>query len=322
MKNGSWTRLAALTLGLLGGVFVAVGCAGGGTDNDAGSEAAVAESSVTYDDHGDPVGLHRYHKWSERLTQGAQPKGEEAFRNLAALGYTTVLTVDGAIPDVENAEKYGLRYVHVPIGYDGVPRDAAARIVAAVERSEGPVYVHCHHGKHRGPAAMVTARMFLDGISPEQAVEEIRESGCSPKYEGLYRDTANFELTREEVDAVTEEDLPSVVLPDGLLDAMVHVSHRWEGVQLVREAGWGVPPSSPDIAPAHEATMLWEYLRESGRLPEAKEYGKRYIEMTTVSEQAAYKLAEAIRAENFEAAERHYQALKVSCNTCHTAYRN
>ena len=30
---------------------------------------------VTYDDHGDPQGLHRYHRWSKRIGQGAQPQG-------------------------------------------------------------------------------------------------------------------------------------------------------------------------------------------------------------------------------------------------------
>lgn len=312
-------------LALAGLAMLIPACATGSSpadDDVAMTEDVGAAAEVTYDEHGEPVGLHRHHWLSERIGQGAQPKGEEAFKNLAALGYTTVLTVDGAIPDIENARKYGLRYVHVPIGYDGVPREAAAKIVAAVERSEGPVYVHCHHGKHRGPAGAMTARMFVDGISHEQAVVELRDSGCSPKYTGLYADTESFELTREEVDAVRDEDLVEVVRPDGLLDAMVHVSHRWEGVQLVREAKWGVPPSSPDISPAHEATMLWEHIRETARLPEAKEYGKRYLEMTATSERAAYELAEAIRRGDDEAAEKHFNVLKVSCNDCHVVYRN
>ena len=34
------------------------------------------------------------------------------------VGYTTVLSVDGARPAVELAEKHGLRYVHIPIVED------------------------------------------------------------------------------------------------------------------------------------------------------------------------------------------------------------
>ena len=39
-----------------------------------------------------------------------------------------------------------------PIGYDGVPREQALRMIKAVQVAKGPVYFHCHHGKHRGPA--------------------------------------------------------------------------------------------------------------------------------------------------------------------------
>jgi len=57
-----------------------------------------APAAVTLDDHGDPKGLHRHRRWSEKIGQGAQPEGEEAFRNLQALGYTTILSVDGSTP--------------------------------------------------------------------------------------------------------------------------------------------------------------------------------------------------------------------------------
>ena len=95
---------------------------------------------------------------AERIGQGGQPAGEVAFQNLKALGFKSVLNVDGAVPDVEAAERQGLVYVHVPIGYDGIARDEALRIVKAAEMCEKPVYVHCHHGRHRGPAAAMLVR--------------------------------------------------------------------------------------------------------------------------------------------------------------------
>jgi protein tyrosine phosphatase (PTP) superfamily phosphohydrolase (DUF442 family) len=97
------------------------------------------------------AGLHNVFPITDKFYSGSCPEGEAGFGSLRALGVRTVISVDGARPDVELARKHGLRYVHLPIGYDGVPRQQALRIARAVRDLPGPVYLHCHHGKHRGP---------------------------------------------------------------------------------------------------------------------------------------------------------------------------
>ena len=109
--------LGAALVGLLGA------CGTGEADRTAGATSTVGERpTAVLDAAGLPVGLERYRRRSDRIGQGGEPHGEVAFRNLAALGYDTVVSVDGARPDVETAAKYGLRYVHGPLGYEGVPR--------------------------------------------------------------------------------------------------------------------------------------------------------------------------------------------------------
>src|SRR5438094_677830 len=81
----------------------------------------------------------------------SSPDGDEGFHSLQQLGIKTIVSVDGARPEVDLARKYGLRYVHLPIGYDAVPREQALRIARAIRDLPGPVYIHCHHGRHRGP---------------------------------------------------------------------------------------------------------------------------------------------------------------------------
>ena len=44
-------------------------------------------------------------------------------RLIADMGVKTILSVDGKIPDAEEAAKYGIRYVHVPIRYGGITND-------------------------------------------------------------------------------------------------------------------------------------------------------------------------------------------------------
>ena len=88
---------------------------------------------------------------SATLYTGAAPEGDAGFRALHRLGIKTIITVDGAPPEVERARRYGMRYVHLPFGYDGCPLPTANVIVKAVRDLHGPIYVHCHHGKHRAP---------------------------------------------------------------------------------------------------------------------------------------------------------------------------
>jgi len=286
-----------------------------------GKREPAAPEAVSFDDHGTPVGLHRHRRWSEKIGQGAEPEGEEAFRNLKALGYTTILSVDGAATDVETAERYGLRYAHVPIGYDGIAPEESVEIVKAVKEAPGPVYVHCHHGKHRGPAAAMVARICIDGITPEEAVHGLELSETSPKYEGLWRDVRNTKPPSEAALAAAPEP-PSCVKPEGVRAAMVDVSARFDFLKASAGEGWGTPAGHPDVSPPHEARMLWESFREIARLDEAKAKGEEFLTYMAEGEKHAVSLEEALRAGDTQAAGSAFRGVKKNCDACHSVYRN
>src|SRR5262245_3191207 len=107
-------------------------------------------------------GLPNLFRVTDKLLSGGAPDGDQGFASLQKMGVKTVISVDGARPDVERARKFGLRYVHLPIGYDGVPTEQGLKIARAVRDLPGLVFLHCHHGKHRSPAAAVVARLCLD----------------------------------------------------------------------------------------------------------------------------------------------------------------
>lgn len=280
-------------------------------------------AGVEVDEHGEPRGLHRHIRWSKRLGQGAQPEGDVAFRNLAALGYTTIVSVDGAVPDVASAARFGLTYVHAPIGYDGVPRAAALHMIRAVQLSKGPVYFHCHHGKHRGPAACAMPALALEGLTPEEAVARLERSKTSHDYAGLYRDVKAFvPPTQAELDAISAEDLPSVVRPEGVQAAMVSTDERFARLKTAQEHAFGGIPGHPDVAPAHEALMLEESFREIARLPEAAGFGEVFLAYNTDSEAAAKRLGEAIKAKDQAAADEAMTVLTNLCTECHRDFRN
>jgi protein tyrosine phosphatase (PTP) superfamily phosphohydrolase (DUF442 family) len=99
-------------------------------------------------------GVHNAFRATDRIYSGSQPEGEEAFAAFARLGVKTIVSVDGSKPDVEAARKHGLRYVHLPYGYDGIPTNRMVELVKLAAEGSGPLFVHCHHGRHRGPAAV------------------------------------------------------------------------------------------------------------------------------------------------------------------------
>src|SRR5690606_17968735 len=101
--------------------------------------------------------LHNLLQVSETIYTGGEPKDDAAFAALAKLGVKTVVSVDGAEPNVKAARAHGLRYVHIPIGYDGVSEEAGKSLARLVRDAQGPFYIHCHHGTHRGPAAAAVA---------------------------------------------------------------------------------------------------------------------------------------------------------------------
>jgi protein tyrosine phosphatase (PTP) superfamily phosphohydrolase (DUF442 family)/cytochrome c556 len=292
-----------------------VGCGSAGP-------AVERPTQVVFDAKGEPAGLEHYRKWSDKVSQSGQPTGEVAFANLAAMGYRTVISVDGARPDAETAAKYGLRYVHVPIEYSGITRDQALRIVKAVETSDGPAIVHCHHGLHRGPAGAMVARLALEGISNEEANRELKESGCSPKYEGLYRDVLGFRPPTAEELAAIPADLPAYVSAGDTVDHMAKISRIYEGLQASQKAAWGPPPESPDVNPPHQARILWEHFAELQRTDESKSFGEQYLKWLAVSQQDGVKLEEAIRGGDAAAADAAMASLKKTCDSCHKKHRD
>jgi protein tyrosine phosphatase (PTP) superfamily phosphohydrolase (DUF442 family) len=281
------------------------------------------EPVLEVDLQGEPVGLEHYRRWSDHIGQSGEPVGEQAFENIAALGFKRVVSVDGAAPNVESARKWGLQYVHVPIGYDGITEQQALEIVKAVQSSDGPVLVHCHHGLHRGPAAAMIARIGCEGLVPIEAVEAMKLSGTSPKYKGLYRDVQNFVAPSAEALAQVSSELPESRAPKGLIASMSYIDRRWDFVLAGKEAKWGPLADHADIDVAHEIGMIENTLRtlvadeEKKAAPDPK-----FRDMMRECLAASQELEAAVRAQEAAKADGSFARLKNACDACHAEYRN
>jgi len=225
-----------------------------------------------------------------RVISGGQPEGEPAFANLKNLGVQTVISVDGAKPDVELAKKYGLRYVHLPHGYDGVPEERIKELAKAVRDLPGPIYIHCHHGHHRSPAAATVACVAAGLLAPEHALSVLITAGTSENYRGLYQSARSarpldFKLLDE-----LRVEFPETVKVPPIADAMVQIEHAHDHLKLLAANRWRPLEKQPDLDPAHEALMLKEHYHELARTEDAQKQPAAFRRMLAESEETAEAL--------------------------------
>jgi protein tyrosine phosphatase (PTP) superfamily phosphohydrolase (DUF442 family) len=268
-------------------------------------------------------GIETAFRATERVISGSQPKGDAAFAALATVGVRTIISVDGGRPDVAAANKHGIRYVHLPIGYDGVPRRRIAELARVASDAEGQIFVHCHHGKHRGPAAVGVICEATAGWTPVQAENWLRVAGTADDYPGLYRAVREFSPpTKEEFAKVGP--LPEIAEPGRFVDSMVAIDLHFHALKAAQRAGWKTVPGNPDASPAHSATLLWEQIHELARAPDAAKHPDGLRKHLADLESAAAALRAELKESKPEAAalDAHLRAAARSCAACHNPYRD
>lgn len=266
----------------------------------------------------DPDGIHNLLKVSERIYSGSEPHGEEGFASLAKLSVKTVISVDGARPNLEMARRHGLRYVHIPIGYDGVSEEAGLSLARAAREVASPVYVHCHHGKHRGPAAAAVLCIAAGDVSNEDAHRILERAGTSKDYRGLWRDVKRF--VAPGADAALPE-LVEVAEVGSFPAAMAHVDRAFDNLKLCRDAEWRVPPGHPDLLAGQEALLLVEGLHEAGRNL-GDSYDEQFQKWLADAEMEAVNLRSDLEKKNSDSAGERLLSIEKTCKQCHQRYRD
>ncbi|MDR3406810.1 MAG: hypothetical protein P4L99_30275 [Chthoniobacter sp.] len=270
--------------------------------------------------------LHNVFKLDAALYSGNAPEDEAAFRELARLGVKTIVTVDGTKPNVALAHQFGMRYVHLPFGYDGLPQTRGVELAKAVQVAEadGPVYLHCHHGKHRGPTAAAVVCRALDGWTVDQAIDFLHEAGTAPDYAGLYRDVRAFRPPPAAELARMRTDFPETAQTPPMVDTMVAIDQHCDALKAAQKTGWREVPGHPETSPAQTAVLMWELFREALRDPETKQRGEDYAAKLAEGEKTADALRTVLgaRGQAGEARDAAFQQMTQTCTACHKAHRN
>ena len=275
---------------------------------------------------------------AQEFYSGSVPEGDAGFDALVALGVKTVISVDGALPDLARAKARGLRYVHLPIGYDGFDDARKAELVRAVRDLPKPIYLHCHHGKHRSAGAAATVAVSLGWMDNAEAAAHMKRSGTAEGYKGLWSCAAKAAPMMSAAIDAARGDFPELTRPDSMVAAMVAIDEALDRIKLVEKNGWKVPVSHPDLAPAADAGRIADLLRvldadlaakpagepgrdaHLGRLDEAARADFRALLVRNARE--ASELEELLLGGDAARIAPAMKALGAGCKDCHVKYRD
>ncbi len=177
-KRPRWTdraRGAALLLSLLGVLGVCT----------AGERGVPAQQ-----------GILNFGKVSEGVYRGAQPDAA-SLKNLQQLGVKTIISLhlpkEAWKAEAAEAAANGIVYTNVPLRGLGRPTEQQVKdVLALLESSPFPVFVHCVHGCDRTGTIVACYRIQHDGWKGEAALQEAKKYGLSWAERGMKKFILEF----------------------------------------------------------------------------------------------------------------------------------
>jgi hypothetical protein len=262
------------------------------------------------------------------VMSGGKPEGKPAFEELSRQGIRTIISVDGIKPDVDAAQQSGLRYIHLPHGYDGISDERILEIAKAVRDLPGPVYIHCHHGRHRSPAAAAAVCIALGKISPTTGLELLRTAGTNIGFRGLFQAVERTKpVTAETLEQLQVDFVPVAELPP-MVDAMVAMDAILDRLKELQGEGWHTPWDDA----RSNALMLKEHYMELHRSESEKGQESDFLAWLLQGRDLANQLEVQLNASLPAASEERdaftkelngsVKKLSQNCVQCHQQYRD
>jgi len=277
-------------------VWILVGCA----DSTSARSAESGESLPALRDVQPGMGIH----------VGGEPAGESGLRALQELGIRSIIDVDATSPGSGIKEHFGIRVVHLPLKYSGITMEEAQVISGLLETLQRPIYVHCHHGTNRAPAAVAVGLVGTGEWNTQDGLALLRACGTDPAFKGLY-DSVGSALR---IAPALRRHHPGRIDPGDLALTMDLVDTEWTRLEQFAHSHW-VDPGAPAIA-----AQLVDLLRTTSGF--SGEHGSGFAELSDQSIAAAQQLEDMLIAGRHAAATGQLHLLDQSCSACHERYRN
>ncbi|HEX5702461.1 MAG TPA: tyrosine-protein phosphatase [Pyrinomonadaceae bacterium] len=125
------------------------------------------------------VKIKNFGQMDDRFFRGAQPKTEEDYKALAALGIKTIIDLTDDPKEYEKplVESLGMKYVHIPMIAKKYPTPAAteAFLKTVNDPSTGKFYLHCAGGRHRTGAMGAVYRYEFYNWDFDKVYQEMKQ---------------------------------------------------------------------------------------------------------------------------------------------------
>jgi protein tyrosine phosphatase (PTP) superfamily phosphohydrolase (DUF442 family) len=314
------SRSLALAAGTTFTVLGLTGCQH--TSTHAAPEVVITAPPATAGEAVALAGLHNVVTYTPGVLGGGQPEGRQGLETLAAMGIRTIISVDGATPDVAEAQALGMRYVHLPISYDTVMPERQRELARALHSCDGPIYLHCHHGKHRSGAALGTALVLCGKLTPEQARARMKVSGTAKEYTGLWQVVAAAEPLPVAALRADPASFPSVAKVSGMVATMAEIDLVFDLVKQAHQAGWQAPTDHPDLVPKRETRRMQVLFAQLRRDPDSVKHPEAYQTLLGRAIAASEALDAAVQADDHAQADALLETLGKGCKECHKSYRD
>ena len=250
----------------------------------------------------------QYQQLTPDLLVGPRPSREQ-IEELVALGIKKVISVD-ALPPESNLWGESIQVRHLPLGYSDLLRTHQLRLARELSIDPIRTYIHCHHGKHRGPAAALAALRNLGQLDQAEATTWLDR--CGVDYQGLRQAVHNAQpQSSENIQAAMP--LEEIVATGSLSRLMAEIDQVWDRLKKVPS------PGDPDARTQKEdAAHLVDLFRMSSESagPVDPAYPKQMQEAIDLATKLESQLQDGQDAPQLRA------ALRSSCRTCHRAFRD
>lgn len=280
----------------------------------AGPQATTPPAGFENLDLSPEMGLSNVWRFPGGVLVGPPPRGDAAYTALKELGVRALIAVDAGPPDGEAASQHSLRFVHAPIGFDGIADSQRRVLLKAVHSLPHSIYIHSRHGLDRAAAAAAFSLVGLGRMTTQVALECLQRCGVQAEYEGLFNDVTQAKpIDPASLDGMEIEFVASAPV------------RNWARAM----AAIGDLFDSPNSASTEQlAARFQEQVNQS--LPEGKDPAMRELLVT------AAKQAEDLRASwadaNVGGNDPHggargtrgqtHRLLKQTCADCHRRFRN
>jgi tyrosine-protein phosphatase SIW14 len=141
--------------------------------------AVASQAQETASQLSSPLKIKNFGQVDDRFYRGGQPKTEEDYKALAAMGIKTVIDLTDDPKEYEKpmVESLGMKYVHIPMIAKKYPTEAATKaFLDTIESPDtGKFYLHCAGGRHRTGAMGAVYRYKFYDWNFEQVYKEMKQ---------------------------------------------------------------------------------------------------------------------------------------------------